>query len=174
MADALVSTSARPNPNIPTFLPLADAAKKLGMSRKLLTQMAETGKIEAVQLPSGELLVSAENGQYKTKEEVIAEKYNHLQESWITVTEAAKEYKVLGRTIREWIAAKYIEVNKNVYPMEVNQADVAYCADIYHARKGISGVPLLDENGLPYELKHPELAEYRQRKRQRQRKQQAN
>ena len=52
--------------------------------------------------------------------------------------------------------------------MKLDEAEVAYCAEIYHERKaaGIrSGAPLLDEDGLPYELKHPELSAYRCRKR---------
>lgn len=55
---------------IPTYLPLADAAQKYGLSEKALTQQIQAGKIEAVQLPSGELLVAAENNGYKlqTKE----------------------------------------------------------------------------------------------------------
>ena len=31
-------------------------------------------------------------------------------------------------------------------------------------REGHGGAPLLDEDGLPYELKRPKLAEYRRRK----------
>jgi hypothetical protein len=48
--------------------------------------------------------------------------------------------------------------------MELDEAEVAYCAEIYHARNGISGVPLLDEDGLAYQLKHPELSEYRRKR----------
>ncbi len=49
--------------------------------------------------------------------------------------------------------------------MLFNEAEIAYCVDIYQNRKRVGGVPLLDENGLPYELKHPELSAYRRRKR---------
>ncbi len=119
--------------------------------------------------------MAAENGSsLLTKDQIVIEKYSHLQEKWISVSEAAREYKVLGRTIREWINLGYIEVDKTSYPMKLNQADVAYCAEIHHARSGISGVPLLDENGLAYQLKHPELSEYRQRKREEEQKVKAN
>jgi hypothetical protein len=47
--------------NIPSYLPLADAAKKPDLSKKVLPQLIQTGKLEAVQLPSQELLVAAEN-----------------------------------------------------------------------------------------------------------------
>ena len=57
--------------------------------------------------------------------------------------------------------------------MELDEAEVAYCAGIYHERKtlGITRVPLLDENGLAYELKHPKLFEYRRRKKKQAQKQ---
>ena len=44
--------------HIPTVLPLPDAARKYNLTEQALTQLIQTGKIEAVQLPSGELLVS--------------------------------------------------------------------------------------------------------------------
>jgi len=57
--------------NVPTYLPLAEAADRYNLSENILTQLIQAGKIEAVRLPSGELLVSAENGQQKTKEAII-------------------------------------------------------------------------------------------------------
>lgn len=47
--------------NIPTYLPLPDAAAKMDLSEKVLTQLAEAGTIAAIQTPSGELLVAAED-----------------------------------------------------------------------------------------------------------------
>ena len=56
-------------------------------SKKVLTQMIQAGKIEAGQLPSGELLVAAEyNGHGpKSREEIVANEYGHLQDQWLTV-----------------------------------------------------------------------------------------
>ncbi|MBN1995731.1 MAG: hypothetical protein JW953_23795, partial [Anaerolineae bacterium] len=61
-----------PSPShIPTYLPLEQAARHYGLPQKVLTQQIQAGKIQAVQLPSGDLLVAAENnGQdYQTKDE---------------------------------------------------------------------------------------------------------
>ncbi len=156
--------------NIPTYLPLPEVAKKYGLSEQALTQLIQTGKIEAVRLPSGELLVPANNDtkKIKTKEQIIGEKFGDLREHPIAVSEASKKYEVLGRTIREWISLDYIQIVDDNYPMKIDEAEMAYCAEIFHERKaaGIrSGAPLLDENGLPYKLKHPELSAYRRRKR---------
>ena len=48
---------------------------KYGLSEKVLTQLIQAGKIGAVQLSSGEVLVAADNNNghgYKTKAEIIA------------------------------------------------------------------------------------------------------
>ena len=106
-----------------------------------------------------------------SKEQLIAQKFGHLQGQAITLTEAAKRYNVPRATITMWMwRHHYIEVvEPDSYPMKVSEADVAYCAEVYHDRqaKGIkSGIPLLDDNGLPNtELAHPELAQKRHAKR---------
>lgn len=88
----LQSKSQIPNSvsKIPTYLPLAEAAQKYGLSENVLTQQIQAGKIEAVQLPTGELLVAAEsNGQeLKTKAEIIVEKFAHLLGEVINAYEA--------------------------------------------------------------------------------------
>jgi len=67
----------------------------------------------------------------------------------------------------EWKNKGYLRVLKPGYRMQIDESDIAYCAEIYHRRKerGIGfRAPLLDSEGLPYQLKHPKLAEYRKRK----------
>ncbi|MEW5958399.1 MAG: hypothetical protein AB1801_11775 [Chloroflexota bacterium] len=154
--------------NVPTYLPLPEAARKYELSEKVLTQLIQAGKIEAVRLPSGEVLVSADNGRPKNKETILDEEFVSLRGRLITVTEGAEKYDLHRNTILEWVRKEYITAKKQGgrgSRMELDEAELAYCAKIYHERKGISGVPLLDENGLPYQLKHPELAKYRRRRR---------
>ncbi|MCL4304066.1 MAG: hypothetical protein KJ077_50750 [Anaerolineae bacterium] len=91
---------------VPVYLPLAEAAKKYGLPETVLTQQIQAGKIEAVQLPTGELLVSAENNGHnklKTKEEIITEKFAHLRKKPITIAEATKAYHVQRITLLGWI-----------------------------------------------------------------------
>jgi hypothetical protein len=163
--------------NLPTYIPLEEAARRYGLSRDVLTQLIEDDRIEAVTTAQGDILVSDDGAkQTKTKEQIIAEKFGHLQNNPITVSEAEAKYSLQNMTIRRWIAKGYIEVLEDNYPIKIHEAEVAYCASIYHQRqkKGVrSGAPLLDENGLPYELKHPELSEYRRLKRRKRRKTQA-
>lgn len=156
------------SPRVPTYLPLSDAAKKYGLSEKVLTQMVQAGKIEAVQLPTGDLLVAAENNSHKfqTKEEIIAKDYHHLQGRWITISEASEKYHIAGPTIRKWIKNEYLNiVNPEDYPIKLDEAEVAYCAKVYHEQGGKPGMRIFDEVGQPYRLKHPKLSVYRQHKR---------
>ena len=171
MADSKSISSTR-ELNVPTYIPVSEAAQKYGLSEQALTQLIQTGKIEAVRLPSGEVLVPADNDpqRIKTKDQIIAETFGELKKQPITISEASKKYGVPGTTIRAWIPFEYVHIiNPEAYPMMLDEAEIAYCAQIYHERKaaGIrSGAPLLDENGLAYELKRPELSAYRRRKRQ--------
>lgn len=158
--------------SIPTFIPLAEAARKYNLTEDVLTRLIQDGRIEAAQLPSGELLVSDEGLNEKTKEQIIEEKYGHLRGKLITISEAAERYGISRKTVEAWVYRnQYLSIVDDAsYPKRIDEAEVAYCANIYHERqkKGIShGIPLLDENGLPVlELKHPELSKYRRKKRQ--------
>ena len=157
--------------NVPTYLPLSDAAKKFNLSEKALTQLVKAGKIEAVQLPSGELLVAAEdNGkQLTTKDEIIAGEFAHLRELPITVSQAAENYDLPRNTILEWVKRKYITVLESGYCMKLDEADVAYCAKIYKEKLEeysgqLRGVNIFDEYGNPYRLMHPKLSKKRRSK----------
>jgi hypothetical protein len=152
---------------VPTFIPLADAARKYNISENVLTRLIQNGRIDAAQLPSGELLVSDEGLNEKTKEQIIEEKYGHLKGKSITISDAMDKYRIpQDSTIRRWITKGCIEVVDDGYPMRVDEAEVAYCTSIYHQRQtaGIrSGAPLLNEDGTPYQLKRPELSQQRRR-----------
>jgi hypothetical protein len=133
-------------------------------AQKLLTNLSPGAKLEISKTPEGEIVVS-EASETKTKEDILKEQYAKLIGQPITVTDAAERYNVHRDTIIEWKKKDYITVLKPGYRMELDEAEVAYCADIYHKRQRKSGVPLLDDDGLPYQLKHPQLSEYRESKR---------
>lgn len=122
-------------------------------------------------MPAGaKITVELPNGQKETyvkatKQQIIQQNYGNLIGQPITVTDAAEKYKVQRRLILEWKQIGYVAVIKDGYKMELDEADVAYCAGIHHKRNGISGAPLLDGDGLPYMLRRPDLSEYRAKKR---------
>ncbi|MBN1306202.1 MAG: hypothetical protein JXA13_17330 [Anaerolineales bacterium] len=43
---------------LPTFIPIQDAANKFGYDLPKMKELVESGKIDAVQLPDGDLIVS--------------------------------------------------------------------------------------------------------------------
>lgn len=153
--------------NIPTYLPLDQAARHYGLSKKVLTQQIQAGKIQAVRLPSGDLLVAAENnGQnYQTKEEIIADKFTNLQGVVITPYAAEKKYGIHRSNFIRWARAGYIEIIQEAERLvELDAADVAYCAYVYEQKKieyegSLAGVTIFDEYGNPYKLKYKEVAE---------------
>lgn len=109
---------------------------------------------------------------YATKADYLAGEFPTLLNQPITVKAAASKYNVGERTIRYWVTRfHYVSyIDPDARPFTINEAEVAYCARLYHERRqnkapGAGGAPLLDGNGLPYDLKHPELAQQRREKR---------
>jgi hypothetical protein len=105
---------------IPTYLPFAEAMKKLEVTRESLTQLITNGKIGAVQLPSGEVLVAASDGPYKTKKEIIDEEFGHLRGQKISASGASRKYSDDQTTIypsrfSDWAKAVYITSDFDSY-----------------------------------------------------------
>jgi hypothetical protein len=140
----------------------------LDLTKNLLTNMPTGAKLEATKLSTGEIMVTTLETYMQTKEDILKERYEHLLGKTITVTEAAEKYQVPRSTLQSWIyRSGYIQINQDSYPQTVNEAEVAYCVDIYRQRRAQgSKAPLLDDDGSPYELKHPDLFRYRQNKKQ--------
>lgn len=155
-----------PSLKIPTYLPLTEAAKKYDLSETVLIQQIQAGKIEAVKLPTGELLVAAEsNGhELKTREEIIAEKFAHLRGQMISGHAAQEKYGVHHTNLIRWARAGYIGILREEKQLiEMDEAGVAYCAYTYHKKKKdyggkIAGVKIFDKTGNPYEVKYPDLS----------------
>ena len=158
-----------------TFLPLSEAASKLGLSEAELRSRVESGTIAAGKLPDGEIVVSITTKEDDINARLSAikrEDFKHLRGNPITVSEAAKKYgekygvKLIGQTIRDWVKRGYIQTlressGRGSY-MELDEADVAYCAAIHAVRKQYkTRAPLLKEDGSPYLLMHPNLAKAR-------------
>lgn len=141
------------------LIPLPEAARRLGLSVEALTRLVESGTIRA-NVHEGIILIP----EHEIAKTVTREKFAQLEGKPITVTQAVKKYNIPYSTLIGWIHSKLrlITVLKSGYAMQINEADVAYCSEIYKARGKSSR--LFDEAGRPYQLKRPELAAYRQRK----------
>jgi hypothetical protein len=157
-----------------TYLTVEEAARKYGVKKKVLTQLIADGMVQTRETSTGDLLVVAENNgnnqESQTKEEIIAEKFAHLREQPISASEASRKYsEVHGVPISHvlfgrWAKAGYITVIERGYRLQMDEADVAYCAEIFAQKYQeyggtMSGVRIFDEDGNPYQLKYPEVAE---------------
>jgi transposase len=137
----------------------------------LLTNLAPgaTLDLEIHKTTEGTLILRP---QPASKEELLAEKYGHLRANELSLTQAAQKYDVPRGTIENWIyRAKYLQFStETTHPKLINEAEMAYLAELYHQRLTTgSKAPLLDDNGLPYEVKYPELAATRRKRRTRSR-----
>ncbi|WP_322793752.1 hypothetical protein [Bellilinea sp.] len=146
---------------LPTFLPLSEAARKYGLEEDRLRALIEKGKIRAGVI-AGEMVVSEDEvrNQAVIRKEDLPEykKHAHLKGVPIWILKAAEKYRVPFSTLRGWVTKGYIKViGSEGKKVLLNEQDVAYCAEIYHQRKG-QGKWLFDENGLPYKPKTGPLA----------------
>lgn len=171
-------------PLYPLILPLADAAREMGVDEATLRDMVKLGKIRAFVDPEGVMYVQmtqqgalpvavAEDTRQPPDDDINArlrqigrEDFAHLEGRPITVSEAAKKYRVPVSTLHRWLERGYISALNNESGRGrrkiLDEATVAYCAEIYHVRKPYNSLaPLLDQQGNPYLLKYPELAQKR-------------
>ncbi len=165
-----------------TYLPLKEAAKTHNVEEEVLTQLIAAGMIEAVE-ENGETLVAVDkngngnNGKEpQTKEEIIAAKFAYLCGQKISASEASRKYSeihciTISRPLfSRWSKLGYITVLERGYRLLLDEADVAYCAEVF-AKKykeyngQLRGVSVFDENGNPYQLKYPEIAEQKRTQR---------
>ncbi|MFZ5882475.1 MAG: helix-turn-helix domain-containing protein [Chloroflexota bacterium] len=137
---------------LPTLLSLPEAARKYGLSEARLKTMIDNGKIKAAMIGE-EIVVNEDEVRAKTiqRKEDLPEykKHAHLKGVPIWVSEAARKYQITDRTIINWVERGFIktlgyEKNRRL----LDEADVAYCAEIYNQNKG-QGKWTFDKYGLP-------------------------
>jgi len=145
---------------LPTFIPLPEAARKYGYDVAELREMAESGKIDAVQLPDGDVIVSENSVQEKVRKEDLPEykKHAHLIGRPIWLSEAERKYGIPNKTLYRWMKSGIIAfLHSDGYRTFVDEADVAYCAEIYR-KYGTQGRRLFNPDGTPYRAKTGPLA----------------
>jgi hypothetical protein len=163
-------------PELDRFLSLAQAARQFGLAEETLRSLIDSRRLKGAVLPNGEIGVSERGAEQTALSEKINEQlravrqddFRQLQGVPITISDAAAKYDLLDKTLRDWIKRGNIGVLEVCYRKRLNEADVAFCARVYHIRKlggSLSGAALLDETGRPNLLKHPNLSEYRRKKR---------
>ncbi len=136
---------------LPTFISTTEAAHQLGVSEARIRRLINQGTIKAATV-SGETVVSEASVREFTPKEQLPEyrKHAHLKGTPIWISEAERIYKVANPTIVHWVAKgiiKRLGTDKN--RVLIDQADMAYCAEIYHSNKG-QGKRIFNPDGTPY------------------------
>jgi predicted site-specific integrase-resolvase len=148
-----------------SYIPLEQAARKYGVSKNVLRQRVESGRLEVIETVNGDLLVADHNVDLSLN--IKREDFEHLRGHGIGVREAAKKYEVDVGTLSGWIKAGHIQtITKNYKRGQkklIDEADIAYCAAVYKEKYNfyngrLSGVRIFDAQGNPYRLKYPEVA----------------
>ena len=136
---------------LPTFIPTTEAAHQLGVSEARLQRMIEAGEVKAASI-SGETVVSEASIRELTPKEQLPEYIRHanLKNTSIWIRDAARKYDIPNPTIVRWVSKGIISrlgTDKN--KVLIDQADMAYCAEIYHTHRG-QGKWLFNPDGTPY------------------------
>ncbi len=145
---------------LPVFLPLPEAARKYGLDEAHLRTLIEKGKIRAG-VVAGEMVVNEEEvrgeaiEQRGLRKEDLPEYQMHadLKGKPIWIAKAARDYQIPHPTILRWVKAGYIkQLGLSGNKVLVDEADVAYCSEIYKKR-GKQGRILFNSDGTPYKPK---------------------
>ena len=147
--------------SLPTYIPIKDAAAKYGYGLRDLKRMAQSGKIKAVQLPGGDMVVSEKSVKSSLVKIKLPEfkKHSALAGNPIWLSEAERKYEISTPTLSRWVKAGYIsKIGVDGNRVLLNEQDVAYCADVYKERGG-QGKRIFAEDGTPYKPKTAPLAE---------------
>jgi predicted site-specific integrase-resolvase len=141
---------------IERVLPLPEAAHRMGISVEALTSLVRSGKIQALRLPDGGLAVSEGDLREHMRKEDLPEykKHARLRGKQIGIAEAARKHNVAVSTVHRWVTRGYItRLGQEGQKVLIDEADVAYCVEIYRAYGSRPRRRLFNDDGTPYVAK---------------------
>jgi predicted site-specific integrase-resolvase len=118
---------------------IEEAAQRLGLQPRTLIEYARSGKIKAKLFRFGKMnfveasVVEPQAGRVMNGGR---EKYAHLEGQPISAREAERRYGIPAQTILRWAEAgliRYLPGGREGKAYKLNEADVAYLAEIYKA-----------------------------------------
>jgi predicted site-specific integrase-resolvase len=141
---------------LPTYIPIKDAAEYLELPLAVLHDMVDSGKIDAIALPDGEIAVSEKSMEKPQRKEDLPEykKHAHLKGVGVGINEGAKLYKISYTTLRRWYKKGIVkQLGTEGQKVLLDSADIAYCVEIYKKRGEQQGRRLFNDDGTPYKPK---------------------
>jgi len=140
--------------NLPTFIPLEEAARRYGLSREVLTRLIEDGKIKAARVNGG--ITVAENDIREVKKrDRLWKQVEALDGCPIGVKDARLKYSFGAATLKQWIEDGIVRVlsHPDGYGRGkkklLNEADVAYANLVAKARGRRRGRRIFTSDYLP-------------------------
>lgn len=142
---------------LPTFLPLPEAARKYGLDEARIRALVDSGTIKAAMVGDTVVVQESEvqnSGKPLRKEDLPEwKKHAHLHGNEIGVGEGSRKYDIPVSTLHRWALKNIVKIiGREGQKVLLDEADVAYAAEVYKKRKG-QGKWLFDDNGLPYKPK---------------------
>ncbi len=145
--------------DLPTYIPLAEAAEKYQINHQALTRLVERGEIQAVGV-NGEIAVAEEEVeeaiQKMSKRDELWSRVQHLDGTPVSVNDAASRYRLSTGSLTQWIKAGYIRVLHRGDPKGwrgrktlLNDADVAYAKLASEERRSRPGRSVFVPEFLP-------------------------
>ncbi|MEK7327270.1 MAG: hypothetical protein AAB217_18655 [Chloroflexota bacterium] len=135
------------------YISLDDAAKLAGLSVAALQAKVKTGKITAIMAKK----IAPKNSNEPTladRQAYIDKHFAHLKGKGIGMSDAQEKYGIWHQMISEWVKRGYIKrigVDHNdKRKVLVDEADVAYCAEVRKFNKGKPNRWLFDSKGALY------------------------
>ncbi len=146
---------------LPRYIPLAEAVERYGLDTSRVTRLIEEEKLTAVTTPDGDILVDERQIEILTLgKESLPEykKHAHLKGTSIWLSAAERKYNIPGPTISRWVKAGIIKkLGKDGNKVLLDEADIAYCAEVYRTKNAKRGRKLFDSRGMPYQTKTPKV-----------------
>lgn len=133
------------------YLPIRKAARIAKVTQDQLYQQIASGTIRAIK-STGDILVNEDDiyADLPKHERPEYKRVAHLAGQKLLVSEASRKYSVPQGTISGWIKSGHIAVlDRSTRRTWIDEADIAYCAAIYHANPG-QGRWLFRGDGTPY------------------------
>jgi predicted site-specific integrase-resolvase len=128
------------------------AARQLGLDSDSIFRLADEGKLRAAVMTDGTIGISQQSVNELLPKEALPEyrENEELRGTPISINEAARKYQLNTSTLTRWMQRGIIrKLGKDGRKTLLDEADVAYCARVYHLNSG-QGKWVFDGSGRPY------------------------
>ncbi len=125
---------------------------KLGIETEAVYQLVDEDLLRAAIMTDGTIGISQQSVHDLLPKEALPEyrENEELRGSPISINEAGRKYNLNTSTLTRWMQRGLIrQLGKDGRKTLLDEADVAYCARVYHANSG-QGKWIFDEAGRPY------------------------